>query len=444
MKGFRTVFSFSLKQLISNGSYKKVTAVFAVILFLLPAILIPAIAGSREEEGEPEITVKRVYYVNESTSLTGEPMIPPELAGTEFLVGGTAADAEERLRSDSEALLLRLTEDENSFQLELTVPEESPYSESELSMLLSCLYPGFEAMRLQAVPAAIPALFAEIRVELPESGAAADDEDPEENQFEPAREVINFLLPYLNTMVVYFLVLFYGRSASNSVILEKSSKLMDTFLVCVKPAAMLFGKVAAECAAAIMQFLIWAASFLGGAAAGLGIAKSMHPEKMQALWEYLHLLKEAVFSISLDRVIPAVLLVLGSFFLYNALAAIGGSLASNTTELASTNGFFTLILIVSFLLTLYTGVLGGNTVTGAQILDFIPFSAVLQTPAGLLTGRVTPAQGFLSFGILAAVTAVLLYLAGRIYVMMALYKGKPPKPAQILRMLKENRRKETV
>ena len=59
------------------------------------------------------------------------------------------------------------------------------------------------------------------------------------------RELLGTFLPYLNVMVLYFLVLFYGQGVASSVVLEKQSKLMDTFLLSVRPEAMVLGKLLA-------------------------------------------------------------------------------------------------------------------------------------------------------------------------------------------------------
>lgn len=52
-----------------------------------------------------------------------------------------------------------------------------------------------------------------------------------------AMGLLSMLLPFASLMLLYFLVLLYGQSTAASVILEKTSKLMDLFLVSVEPGA---------------------------------------------------------------------------------------------------------------------------------------------------------------------------------------------------------------
>ena len=54
--------------------------------------------------------------------------------------------------------------------------------------------------------------------------------------------LLSMLLPFASLMLLYFLVLLYGQSTAASVILEKTSKLMDLFLVSVEPGAMCWAR----------------------------------------------------------------------------------------------------------------------------------------------------------------------------------------------------------
>ncbi len=66
------------------------------------------------------------------------------------------------------------------------------------------------------------------------------------------RDILGFVIPYLNTMLLYFFVLFYGQGVAQSVITEKTSKLMEFFLISVCPSAMILGKLAASSPSAVL------------------------------------------------------------------------------------------------------------------------------------------------------------------------------------------------
>ena len=87
-----------------------------------------------------------------------------------------------------------------------------------------------------------------------------------------AADVLSMVLPFVSLMLLYFLVLLYGQGTAASVLLEKTSKLMDLFLVSVEPTAMVLGKVLATALAGLLQLAVWILSLMGGFAAGGALA----------------------------------------------------------------------------------------------------------------------------------------------------------------------------
>ena len=243
-------------------------------------------------------------------------------------------------------------------------------------------------------------------------------------------------------MILYFLVLYYGQNVANNVIMEKTSKLMDTFLVAIRPSAMIFGKVLAIVLSSILQFSVWIIALIGGFAAGTSFVRMINPQTDMLLIRFFDSIGEFSGLFSIPGAVIAILMIFGAFFLYCAIASIGGSLASKPEDLSSTNMLFTMILIISFFCTLSTGAMTGDMSAGLSWLDLVPFTAVLVTPSRILLGMITLTEGLLSLAILLIVTFVFIWFAGKIYKMMSLYKGNLLKPAEIFAMLKDTR-KET-
>ena len=79
--------------------------------------------------------------------------------------------------------------------------------------------------------------------------------------------LLSMLLPFASLMLLY------GQSTAASVILEKTSKLMDLFLVSVEPGAMVLGKVLATALAGLLQLAVWAAGLAGGFAIGGAVVR---------------------------------------------------------------------------------------------------------------------------------------------------------------------------
>ena len=267
------------------------------------------------------------------------------------------------------------------------------------------------------------------------SGAAEASEEGDDG----LRELVAMAFTFLNIMVLYFFVLIYGSGVSSSVVTEKSSKLMETFLTSVKPSAMVMGKLLAISLSGMLQLVSWVLSLLLGFAAGGGLAQSLNPEAVNPLTEVLELaayITDGMFSAG--TLIAALVMALLGVLLYCSLAAIGGALAGKQEDLSSTSVAFTMVLIISFFASMYGGGIegfGADTGWLKTMLDWIPFTAVMVTPSKLLLGLIPLGYGLGSMALTAVVTLLLVAAAGRLYKAMALYRGKVPSFKDVIRLL---------
>ena len=129
-------------------------------------------------------------------------------------------------------------------------------------------------------------------------------------------------------------------------------------------------------------------------------------------------------------------LLLAGFLLYCSLSAIGGSMAGKAEDLSSTNVLFSLVLVASFFCCMFAGGMDGMT-SSARWLDYVPFTAILVTPSRVLLGQTSLLGGLVSLALVVVCAGVLTALAGQVYRLMSLYKGNPPTPRRVLRMLRE-------
>ena len=249
-----------------------------------------------------------------------------------------------------------------------------------------------------------------------------------------AADVLSMVLPFVSLMLLYFLVLLYGQGTAASVLLEKTSKLMDLFLVSVEPTAMVLGKVLATALAGLLQLAVWAAGLAGGFAIGGAVVRQTGVTL--PLLEVLKGVGRLTGLFSVPAMLEAAGLLLAGFLLYCSLSAIGGSLAGKAEDLSSTNVLFSLVLVASFFCCMFAGGMDGMT-SSARWLDYVPFTAILVTPSRVLLGQTSLLGGLVSLALVVACAGLLTALAGRVYRLMSLYKGNPPSFRRVLRMLRE-------
>ncbi|MGN0715726.1 MAG: ABC transporter permease, partial [Anaerovoracaceae bacterium] len=262
---------------------------------------------------------------------------------------------------------------------------------------------------------------------------ALETEDP----LDEVRSLLGLVIPYLNIMVLYFFVLLYGQGVAQGVITEKTSKLMEFFLISVRPSAMILGKLTAVCLSGVIQLFSWILALMAGFGLGSLGAKAINPETdmlVLRLLESFGSMTEGMFSAG--GVVLALAMLLTGMLLYCSLAGIGGAMAGKPEDLSSTNVAFTLILIGSFFACLLAGGLDGSG-DAAGWMDWLPFTAVMVTPARIVLGTISPAKGFGCLLVSLATALALTILAGRLYKQMVLYKGNLPGPKKLLELMKE-------
>ena len=450
-RGFKKVFGFTFSRQTQSKGWRALTVLLSVFLFLLP-ILITCFSSSASEE-EYRHQIKTVYVADTSGTAEIDYSVLNSIGLQDFenisyKACQNLSDAGKLSGKEPHSLILSVEKPEENFSVNVLLPENSSLTHDDADAYVSFLSQGgFDTvlmLKSNLSPSQLSGAlaFPEVTVSMPQDSAQdgiSDGEDTatSEDEFHGAKSVLSMVLPYLNIMVLYFLILAYGQGIANSIIMEKTSKLMDTFLVSVKPTAMIFGKVIALALAGLLQFFLWIAALLLGIFASSHIEKTFFPSGKMALTRFLENLTTASGMFSLGAALLAILMVICGFLLFCSLAAIGASLAGKQEDLASTNVLFSLALITSFLVTLYAGGFDSMGASSVMWLNFVPFTAVLVTPSRILLGQISLTYGLISLAITLMLTAALLYLAGKIYKMMVMYKGNPPSLDKGIKMLKQ-------
>jgi len=453
MKGFTQVFTFTLSHQLKTNSYRITLLLGALLLFLLPFIGLPmaeehawaedGLFEAAEEEPSDVITENTnapeiIYFVTDDVpALSGvraEDIEIPDFNFSRVVVCGSVEEAFANAEQQPSSLIVHPCMEGERLTWNVTLPENAVVSVDAAYALADALTWNSEAILAKAFGMEEKLDAADISTVMEN----AADPDSQERELEDAMDILSMVVPYLNIMLVYFLVLFYGQGVAQNCIAEKQSKLMDTFLISVRPRALLTGKVLAAVAAACLQVAAFAVAIWAGIHFGMVRAEQIGPQPKSILVILIYMMSHEGGSLMLGNAILAVTMLAAGFLMYCAIASIGGAIASKPEELGGTNILFTLLLVASFLITLQSGVL--NTVRdGVTWLDFVPFTAVLVSPCKILLGFVSPWIGMLTMCLTLVFGLLVLVFAGKLYRAMALYRGNAPKPKQILEILKSDR-----
>lgn len=444
--GFSKIFSFTFSQHVKSKGYKNSTIVIALLCLLIPALIMVGIEMSddggetyseyAEEYGETEeavadmSSVKNIFTVdlssNKKADMSALSMLAKESMNLDVEVkdyGDNFEEACEDSRGTEDTLLIVTEQTGDEYTMNIVIPEDSGLSEDVAY--------GFDNL-LMAYADSLS--IANGGSPYYHDGSDSYGSGAEEDPMEGVDSIVTMILSYVNVMLLYFFVLIYGQGVANSVVMEKSSKLMENFLVSVKPTAIILGKLLAITMTGVIQLFSWIFSLAISFAVGTFAVKSINPETDMFIVQLFDFLKELTSGMfSPFNCMMAVLIVISGMLLYCALAGIGGALASKAEDLSSANVIFTLVLVVSFFAAIYGGGLDGEA---KPWLDWIPFTSVMITPSKVLMGTLPLWKTLCSFAVTLATTLIVTFGAGKIYKSLVLYKGEALRPNTIIKILR--------
>lgn len=446
-KNLDKVFKFTFKNQINTGGYKGATIGTAIFLLLLPVIILLIIDKvSGGEDALKPCGADRVYVVNDATPDADYNVL--NMLGVEGYTDiqySNAKTVDEAMnlisdRKETTSLIMEFQVNEDEVDERIIIPENSSIEEDDAKQLDKFLDEGGQMVTIVASGISV--------TELTEMGMKTetdifnnkgyasnesllnDDEIAEKQLNSEILPVFNMILIFLSIMVVYMMVLVYGSGINQSVVMEKSSKLMDTMLVSIQPQALITGKLLGVLGAAFLQIIAWVVSLIVGVIAGVKVIDVMHPEANFSALTFIKSFNELNLFRPLNVIIGVLALLFGILF-YSSFSAIAGSISSTKEEAQSNQGIFVMILVVSFYLVLFFG-LKQDIATWLYIL---PLTSAMVLPAGICTGTVSIGIATVGLLILIVTSAILLILAGKLYVMMSLYKGNKVNIGKALKML---------
>ncbi len=447
-KNFGKVFRFTFKNMSGTKSYLTFTIVMSLILFLLPPVIMVLATVLGDKDKELESCMADIIYVADELEFEPENFRALKVSAPEgykdikYVMCDSVDDALSKVKEGEASFILHITKEEAFARADIIIPEGSVVPKSMAENYFEYIREDGQNMVLlisglnqPTIMALTPGVVYRTYTQSGYEKGVSVDENKEANETivrDKVMEVLGMLLPYLTIMILYFMVISYGNSVSQLMIMEKESKLMDTMLISLHPEAMVFGKLLATICSSLLQIFLWIASLIGGFAAGIAIMKQFFPSEDNTMLIFLGFIKELGLFEPVNIVL-AVIFIAFSFTLYISLAAVGGSMASNREEAGSMNTLFVLPLLVAFLVVLNMGGLNAGEI--AKPIMYIPFTAALIMPAKLCLGAVQFTDAIISLVIMIATTLAIIIAAGRVYKMMSLYKGNKPKVTDVFKIL---------
>lgn len=234
------------------------------------------------------------------------------------------------------------------------------------------------------------------------------------------------------SLLMFFFIMMNGSMVLQSVVEEKTNKIVEVIISSTKPFNLMLGKIIAVALMGLTQLAIWAVVLGIGSVAmqmfGLGISggemSAMADGNTQEMMARIQDGSLIAIMQTLDWTKILVCLVvyfIGGYLLFASLYAMFGSAANDSQEAQQ----FTMPLTILMLLAFYVGFAATRNPEGGLAFwgSFIPFTSPIVMMVRLPL-EVPIWQIILSMGILFVTAVACIFFAGKIYRVGVLMTGK--------------------
>ncbi|MDN5640003.1 MAG: ABC transporter permease [Actinomycetia bacterium] len=311
---------------------------------------------------------------------------------------GSAQDSltPERVGSDQEAID-RVERDEADLALiqrgghwSIVTPDGAATQHSRI--LTEVITEDLEARAAAEQGVDLTALRAEARVSL---------EGTDSSQQVAAGRVLSFVFAIL----FYLAAVVFGMGIAQSILEEKSHRVVEIIAAAVPVRQVLIGKLAANIGLALGQLVLYLA-------AGL-LAMNLFDVGLEMGW----VLRGSGWFLAFFLV---------GFSILAALWAVAGAMADRPEDLSATSTPLTTILMVLY----FAGLLASGTVQ--TVLSWVPLASSVVMPLRLVQGTAGPVEGAASLGLGLLALVLITAWAGRVYRRAVLRTGTRLRWGQVL------------
>lgn len=250
--------------------------------------------------------------------------------------------------------------------------------------------------------------------------------------------------------VLYFFLIVYGSIVMQSIIEEKSSRILEVLVSTVRPFDMMMGKILGVAAVAVTQIVIWGVLIVAISAL---LVPAIMPDDILASVEAIKggadVMALASNGVDVETVAALasitntayiakmvallVLFMVGGFLLYAAMyAAVGASVDTAQDAQQLTTPIMLPIIIAFIILTMVMNDPNSPIVVWSSMIPFTsPIVMMGRIPSGIPTWEI-----IISLVLLYSTFVVMVWLAGKIYRVGIFMHGKKPSFKDLYRWLK--------
>lgn len=236
-------------------------------------------------------------------------------------------------------------------------------------------------------------------------------------------------LGLLMDFILYMFIMIYGQAVMNSIIEEKTNRVLEIVVASVNPTALMLGKILGIGAVAVTQMLIWAVLIgLGAIFLMPFVSSAVMASDDFGMIQALSQISDPSFVIQLG--VFMLLFMIGGYLIYSSIYAAVGSAVDNIQDGAQLSSLATMPVLIAFLAS--NAVLTNPNSQIAIWTSMFP----LTSPMVMMTRMpfdIPVWQAWVSLIILYASTLFMVWVAAKIYRVGIFMYGKKPTVMEMIR-----------
>lgn len=417
---FKKVVKFTVGQQVKGKSFKISTIIILLAVAVMSSLvnIIPAVQSKKDDNKGPietEFKIKTAYY-NDSSDLGVD--ISNDIKNTfknlEFInTTDTKEEAGEKLKTTEESIVyVYVSKNELGYAVDVIKPTNKDLVNSDnAQMLAASVSNSLDAGRLiqgGVNPEELQTVMKPINTDVLDAADATTTMDD---------RIIKMVLPMVACLLLFYIIYFYGYWVANSIVAEKTSRVMELLLTSTKPMELVIGKCVGMGLLAITQFAaIIITAILSLKISGQIAVKSIF-EGTKTIDIYA-----IIATIPIVKLLAIVVFFILGYVLYSIMNALVGATVSKLEDLNMAMMPVSFISMGGFYLA-YAAVIANGSKTVQNIAAYLPFSSPFYIPSAILGGKAT--MGQIGIGlILLIITIILLMLfTVRVYSVVILHTG---------------------
>lgn len=443
-RGFGKVFSFTLVQTIKNRSYIIFTVLMAALsIFAMPVLQLIQNGGN---DGAETTEIKKIYWYDDSKALFGVSFSDMGLSfdGLKEPYASVPMEKTDKSREEMEkfieneekdSVLARLYVGEMGLTMEVMRPSEGKISEGDgadlANAMIECIMEfkettaGLTEEQKKVVDAEL-----ELRMEeVNQDNRILSEEDTRISQSQ-------YWLVYVLLFVVMMVCIIASTQVASSIVMDKSTRVVEYLLTSVRPMALVMGKVLASLLASIGQVFVMFGLVLASNKVSAMLFETKSPLES--------LLPEGIWSNinPLNLFVCALVITLG-FLFYAILAAMCGATVSKMEDTQEGLVLITITTLIGCYLGMFASTMLQTSGVNAYVIFAVlfPLSAPFLLPGVLLIGSISWPLGICAILLLLVVDLLLLYFVATIYELLITHNGNRIRIGELLGIYKSLKKK---